>query len=280
MLHTTPPWASLTRQSRGGNICLWEDFLLQCRSLLSHPGHPAWAQSIGWLAPASLSPGVNIARARDRHWDSESRYNDCPWSVSVSAPGIRYVTQSWHCHAVTRPVWCDVMSGGPRPASDVSQAPAPGLRPGHTPPEMSWASPQMRALMSDLWLPRDRRSSALSPTQPQSIQGISEIDWDLSKQRISILYHFFISNNPSPRIRTFKSQSNLTSDRWPGSISAFPIPSCPCLSLSLLMSSWPIRHPDTRQLSGLGVRMTLASIVTSPDPVIRVTGRDPDIRTH
>ena len=95
--------------------------------------------------------------------------------------------------------------------------------------------------------PPGPRSSALSRTQPQSIQGIY---WDLSKQRISKLYRFFISNNPSPRIRTFKSQSNLTSDRWPGSISLL---SASQLSWSLsvsLMSSLPIRHPDTRQLSG------------------------------
>ena len=78
--------------------------------------------------------------------------------------------------------------------------------------------------------PPGPRSSALSRTQPQSIQGIY---WDLSKQRISKLYRFFISNNPSPRIRTFKSQSNLTSDRWPGSISHLsPHPSCPGLWVS------------------------------------------------
>ena len=110
--------------------------------------------------------------------------------------------------------------------------------------------------------PPGPRSSALSRTQPQSIQGIY---WDLSKQRISKLYRFFISNNPSPRIRTFKSQSNLTSDRWPGSISHLsPHPSCPGLWVSPWCHLDPsvILTPASCQGQSPGVRMTLASIVS------------------
>ena len=86
--------------------------------------------------------------------------------------------------------------------------------------------------------PPGPRSSALSRTQPQSIQGIY---WDLSKQRISKLYRFFISNNPSPRIRTFKSQSNLTSDRWPGSISL----RIPAVLVSECLPDVILTHPSS-----------------------------------
>ena len=79
MLHTTPPWASLTRQSRGGNICLWEDFLWQCRSLRSHPGHPAW-----WRGESD-----EHHRASVQVWTSPGRERDIETVrvVTMIAPG-------------------------------------------------------------------------------------------------------------------------------------------------------------------------------------------------
>ena len=122
-----------------------------------------------WVSSAvtrPIRPGYSVSSEHqsrcehsEGHWDGESRYNDCLWSVSVPAPGPRVVTQSWHCHAVTRLVWCDVMSGGPRQTLM-----------GHRPRQadlhtltgrpwllMSWPIPGLwsLALMSDLWLPRD-----------------------------------------------------------------------------------------------------------------------------
>ena len=142
------------------DICLWEDFLCSVGHHGSHPAHPAWVFSVQFLSPVNISPGVNIGHS-EGHWDTESRYNDCLWSVSVPAPGPRVVTQSWHCHAVTRLVWCDVMSGAPRQTL-MGHRPRQADLHTHWPAasgswdELSWPIPGWsQALMSDLWLPRD-----------------------------------------------------------------------------------------------------------------------------
>ena len=225
-----------------------------------------------WVSSAvtrPIRPGYSVSIASEHHpsegyWDRESRYNDCLWSVSVPAPGPRVVTQSWHCHAVTRLVWCDVMSGGPR---QTLMGHRPRQADLHTltgrPWLLRWADPSPNLIRgADVWLmtPSGPWSSALSRIQPQSIQGIY---WDLSKQRISKLYRFYISNNPSPRIRPFKSQSNLTSDHWPGSISpSLRIPSCPGVSAS------PWCHLDP------------SVIVTPASCHARVTGCQDDTGQH
>ena len=239
---------SSSDQARGplvrgeGNTFVYTRISSGSRSPQQSPGHPAWGCSVSTSIACEYQPRCENCQERDR----ESRYDDGSglWSVSAPAPGPRVVTQSWHCHAVTRPVWCAEVSVRP-PQTLMTHRPRTG-RHSHT-GSQSWPAGGMSVADHNGWCltygsPGTPELGIVS-TQPQSIQGIY---WDLGKQRISKLYRFFISNNPSPRIRPFKSQSNLTSDHRAGSSPASQHPASQLSdALLLLMSSWAIRHPDT-----------------------------------
>ena len=239
MLGTAPraPWPGRGVTRGGGRHLFTGGFPLAVwvSSAVTRLIRPGYSVSI-----AIISPGVTMG-----HWDRESRYNDCLWSVSVPAPGPR---ELWHNRDIVTlsRVPCDVMwCQGGRPRHPWVTGPG---RQTCTHWPAATGSPD--ELTHPLWPDHRRWCLTYDSLGTLELGIVSDtatiytgIYWDLSKQRISKLYRFYISNNPSPRIRPFKSQSNLTSDHWPGSIS-LPLSPHPQLSWCLrvsLMSSWPIR---------------------------------------